>query len=80
MKVIQVVPSIGAESSGPSYSVPAMCKGLVGCGCEVELHILAPKPEKDFPFDVMDYPVAGFPTRRLGHRGNAAGDLRRCSR
>lgn len=66
MKVIQVVPSIGAESSGPSYSVPAMCKGLVGCGCEVELHILAPKPERDFPFKVMDYPALGFPTRRLG--------------
>lgn len=66
MKVIQVVPSIGTESSGPSYSVPALCKGLVRCGCEVELHILAPKPERDFPFKVMDYPVLGFPTRRLG--------------
>lgn len=66
MKVIQVVPSIGAESSGPSYSVPAMCKGLVGCGCEVELHILAPKPNRDFPFKVVDYSCLAFPIRRLG--------------
>lgn len=37
MKVLQVVPSVAVESSGPSYSVTTLCKGLVENGCDVEL-------------------------------------------
>lgn len=40
MKVIQVVPSIGAEASGPSYSVPGLCRGLVANEVATELHFL----------------------------------------
>ena len=40
LKIVQVVPSISAESSGPSYSVPALCGGLMSVGCDVSLHFL----------------------------------------
>ena len=36
MKVLQVVPSVAVESSGPSYSVTTLCKGLVENDCDVE--------------------------------------------
>jgi hypothetical protein len=40
MKVIQVVPSIQAESAGPSYSVPALVNGISLNNVDVELHFL----------------------------------------
>ncbi len=39
MKVVQVVPRISDEASGPSYAVPALCQALAGSGVEVELHV-----------------------------------------
>jgi len=44
IKSIHIVPSISAEASGPSYSVPMLCEALTGQGEEVELHVLAPAP------------------------------------
>ena len=55
MKVIQTVPSIGFESSGPSYSVPGLCRGLSGAGVEIELHVPRPVPPLGDSFRVVDY-------------------------
>jgi glycosyltransferase involved in cell wall biosynthesis len=46
MKVVHVVPSIAAEASGPSYSVPALCEALARQGVSVALHVLAPPPSR----------------------------------
>lgn len=40
MKIIHVVPHVSAEASGPSYSVPRLCKALAVRGHEVELSCL----------------------------------------
>lgn len=61
MKIIQVVPSITAESAGPSYSVPALCGGLKKNDCDVVL-CLAGKPFKhSFAFEICWYPFSRFP-------------------
>jgi len=44
MKIVHIVPSISAEASGPSYSVPRLCDALTCQGEEVELHVLSPAP------------------------------------
>lgn len=41
MKVTHVVPHIDQEASGPSYSVPRLCRSLAEQGNEVELKCLA---------------------------------------
>jgi glycosyltransferase involved in cell wall biosynthesis len=46
MHAIHVVPNIIREASGPSYSVPALCRALADQGIEVELHIVG-KPHGD---------------------------------
>lgn len=46
MKVLQVVPHVGAESSGPSYSVPMLCHGLAECGVGTQLCFLGEMPER----------------------------------
>ena len=65
MNIIQIVPSIAAESSGPSYSVPALCQGLVSVGCEVSLHFLDDVPSQ---LANVPYQVASYPRRELGLR------------
>ena len=65
MKILQVVPSIGVESSGPSYSVPSLCKGLAENGCDVELHFASPMPGRTFPYPVHAYARHRFPCRSL---------------
>ncbi|MEM1297699.1 MAG: glycosyltransferase [Pseudomonadota bacterium] len=37
MKLIHVVPHVGHEASGPSYSVPALCRALGRAGADVTL-------------------------------------------
>ncbi|MBQ9693276.1 MAG: glycosyltransferase [Kiritimatiellae bacterium] len=58
MKVIQVVPSIGKESAGPSYSVPGLCRGLQTNDVTTELHFLDAIPEHllDVTYQVENYP------------------------
>lgn len=80
MKVIQVVPSIGEESSGPSYSVPALCAGIRNAGCDVALHVLAPVPRKIFGFDVCDYKRHIFPLSRFGRSPEMLRGLRESCR
>ena len=63
MKVIQIVPSIAAESSGPSYSVPALCQGLTSAGCEVSLHFLDDVPPQ---LSHVSYQVTSYPRCELG--------------
>lgn len=66
MKVLQIVPDIKKEASGPSYSVPALCYGLAQNGCDLTLHLLEPLPNKRFAFPIVTYPWHDFPTKRLG--------------
>ena len=66
MKVVQVVPTIGDESSGPSYSVPGLCRGLAENGCDVSLHFAGRTPTRKFPFPVLSYSVRRFPHPRIG--------------
>lgn len=61
MKVIQVIPSIRTESSGPSYTVPSLCRGLKLAGCEVELHCISANSEGKFDFPVLTYDSRLFP-------------------
>ena len=57
MKVIQVVPSIGKEAAGPSYSVPGLCRGLQANGVTTELHFLDDVPEHltDASYRIVNY-------------------------
>ena len=55
MKVIQTVPSIDIESSGPSYSVVGLCRGLASCGVEAELHVPGNVPISDATFKIRGY-------------------------
>lgn len=61
MKVIQTVSYISVESSGPSYSVPGLCRGLKANGVNVELHTREPSSGADF-----DYPLYIYPNGRWG--------------
>lgn len=66
IKVVQVVPSVGTESSGPSYSVPTLCGSLKAAGCEVSLHFVGAMPRRHFSFPTFAYPAKRFPHPRLG--------------
>lgn len=66
MNVVQTVPYIGDESSGPSYSVPALCTGTLHAGCQVALHVLSPVPRRDFEFPVIGYERMRLPHPRFG--------------
>ena len=61
MKVIQVVPNISEESSGPSYTVPALCHSLKAAGCDVELHCISSRAHAFFDFPVFTYRKQFFP-------------------
>lgn len=68
MKIVQTVAEISAESSGPSYSIPGLCKGLRIAGAKVSLHVRAPLPSnRTFGFDTVAYQgVDGRLLRKLG--------------
>ena len=48
IKTIQIVASINAEASGPSYSVTRLCEAVSAQGGDVALHVLEPAPEIPF--------------------------------
>lgn len=77
MNVIQIVPGIGEESSGPSYSVPALCAGLQRAGCETSLHVLQPVPARSFVFRVEGYKRHRFPHPNFGRSPEMLAGLRR---
>jgi glycosyltransferase involved in cell wall biosynthesis len=56
VKVIEVVPSISEEASGPSYSVPRLAAALAQVGAHVQLHVLAPAPAADKSYRVHAHP------------------------
>lgn len=68
MRVIQIVPAVGHEASGPSYSVTRLCEALARReGAQVSLHVLdlntPPREERSYRLEVhRAWPVA----RRLG--------------
>ena len=76
MKVIQIVPTIANESSGPSYSVPAMCGGLNLAGCSVSLHCIGPKVDRQFKFQVFTHRAHCFPLPALGRSPELLSTLR----
>ena len=61
MKVIQVIPYLRLESSGPTQSVPGMCRGLQHAGCEVTLHSDGPAPNRDFGCPTTFHEIKVFP-------------------
>ncbi len=66
MRAIHIVPSIWTRASGPSYSVPALCRAQVRHGCPTALYVLDGVPE-DFPaeVEVHAFPRWPFP-QKLG--------------
>ena len=56
MRVVQTVSGIGWEASGPSYSVPGLCRGLKAVGVDVCLHAQMLDDGKALPFDHVAYP------------------------
>ena len=82
MKVIQIVPSVAAESSGPSYSVPALCQGLTSAGCEVSLHFLDDVPSQlvQVPYQVTSYPRRELGLKNLGRSPAMLADLMEVAR
>ena len=65
MQVLQIVPDINKNASGPSYSVPALCASLCNAGCDAELHFTGPMPDRDLRCPAFNYPVSSFPHSRL---------------
>lgn len=65
MKVIQVVPRIADEASGPSYTVPRLSDALGQLGADVHLHVLAPAPEASTSYRIHCHPSWRF-LNRLG--------------
>lgn len=67
MKVVQVVPRIADESSGPSQSVPGLSRALSDAGAEVDLYVLEPRPERKTFERLTAFPSwPGSLFRRLG--------------
>ena len=60
MRVIQTVPDINNESSGPSYSVMGLCRGLSKCRVDVELHVPAANGIENGDFRAYTYPRKTF--------------------
>jgi glycosyltransferase involved in cell wall biosynthesis len=67
LRIIHVVPRVVAESSGPSHTVPHLCRSLADLGAEVELKVLEPLPGRTLPFPATAYPTLPLPgAYRLG--------------
>lgn len=70
MKIAHIVSSIEAQAAGPSYSVPAICRGLAGLGGTVDLLSLGVPGERVVE-GVLDRRFAHslpwlWPARRMG--------------
>lgn len=50
MKVVHIIPNIGREAAGPTYSVPRICKSLLGKGVEVTLTTLVDRDTPNYDF------------------------------
>lgn len=65
MRIIEVVPAISEEGSGPSYSVTRLCKNLIDLDYDVKLVALDWAPLTDPPPFLKAFPI-GLGPRRLG--------------
>lgn len=69
MRVVHVVPRIADISSGPSISVPSLCKGIASTQSDptfdVKLMTLTPRPEVLIHEDLEQFPTLPF-GKRLG--------------
>ena len=74
-----VVPYIGDLSSGPAWSVPELCSALVANKARVRLHVLGPLPDREFDFEVQQYPWHQFPVRTLGRSPEMRRGLRQAA-
>lgn len=68
MKIAQIISSISKESSGPSYSVPGLCRGLSECGCDVSLHCLDDVPAR---LRSAEYEIVNYPRHDFANLGNS---------
>jgi len=66
MRVINVVPSISEEATGPAYSVVRLCESLILEGLELTLATLDLSPMVSPPSFLQTFPVKWGP-RRLGN-------------
>jgi glycosyltransferase involved in cell wall biosynthesis len=66
LKAIHVVPGIGNESSGPSYSVVSLCRSLQDAGVATTLAVLQESGHAALPDFVKSFPVSGYPIRLGG--------------
>ena len=65
MKVVHVVARMITGSSGPSYSVPSLCKALGDQGADVELHMVGEHRDFDASIKILTYPGVPY-LDRLG--------------
>lgn len=65
LRVVHCIPSVSKESSGPSYSVTELCKGLSACGDDVTLVTLDWPGGNEGSEFVRKFPL-GVGPRRLG--------------
>ncbi|MDF1593768.1 MAG: glycosyltransferase [Desulfobacterales bacterium] len=65
MRVIQIVPAITNEASGPSYTVVRLCENLIANGLGVTLAALDWAPMASAPSFLQTFPL-GWGPRRLG--------------
>lgn len=80
MRVDHVVARISPVASGPSYSVPGLCRALAGEGTDVHLHVLDPLPvRKHRGVEVSSY-RAGPRPMALGLSAHMRRGLHRAAR
>ena len=79
LSIIQTVPRINTESSGPTYTVQRLCENLHQQGASVSLHLLGPAQLDKFNgFMVVEYPAWSIPWfRRFGLSPSMARGLRK---
>ena len=65
LRIVESVPGISEEASGPSYSVVRLCQALIAEGEEVTLAALDLGPLGEAPAFIRTFPVGSGP-RRLG--------------
>lgn len=67
LRVLHVLPRVVTESSGPSHTVPHLCRALSERRVNVELKVLEPLPDRELPFPATAYPTLPLPgCYRLG--------------
>jgi glycosyltransferase involved in cell wall biosynthesis len=77
LRTLHVLPRVIAESSGPSHTVPRLCRALSERGLEVELKVLEPLPDRALAFPATAYPTLTLPgCYRLGVSPGMARSIR----